>query len=107
MSRDGRRLAYESKEQNRFDVYIQPYPGPGGKMPISTEGGAEPQWSWNGRQLFYRRQNKEEVWAVDVRTACHMSCSWQTGTFAVTSLRDGLNTGVVSLVRQGTTFPSI
>ena len=33
---------------------MQPCPGPGGKWRISTEGGREPLWNRNGRELFYR-----------------------------------------------------
>jgi eukaryotic-like serine/threonine-protein kinase len=45
---------------------VQPYPGPGGKWQISTEGGNEPAWSRNGRELFYRSGNK--MMAVEVTT---------------------------------------
>ena len=48
-------------------MYVQPYPGPGGKYQISTEGGAEPLWNPNGRELFFRNGNK--MMAVDVTTA--------------------------------------
>jgi serine/threonine-protein kinase len=65
-SPDGRWIAYVSDESGRDDVYVRPYPGPGGKWLISKEGGTEPVWARNGRQLFYRRQ--DQVWEVDVRT---------------------------------------
>jgi len=42
------------------------YPGPGGKWQISTEGGTEPKWNPNGRELFYRRGDK--MMAVDIAT---------------------------------------
>ena len=45
---------------------MQPYPGPGGKWQISTEGGREPLWARNGRELFYR--NGDKMMAVDVTT---------------------------------------
>ena len=51
---------------------MQPYPGPGGKWQISTEGGTEPVWNSNGRELFYRSGNK--MMAVDIAT--------QSGFFA-------------------------
>jgi hypothetical protein len=35
-------------------VYVRPFPGPGGKWPISTGGGVFPEWSRNGKELFYR-----------------------------------------------------
>jgi hypothetical protein len=45
---------------------VQPYPGPGGKWQISTEGGTEPAWNHNGRELFYRSGNK--MMAADIAT---------------------------------------
>jgi serine/threonine protein kinase/Tol biopolymer transport system component len=65
-SPDGRWLAYISNESGRYEVYVQPYPGPGGKWQISTEGGTEPVWNPNGRELFYRSGNK--MMAVDITT---------------------------------------
>ena len=65
-SPDGRWLAYISDESGRREVYVQPYPGPGGKWQISTEGGREPVWNRNGRELFYRIGNK--MMAVDIST---------------------------------------
>lgn len=66
-SADGRWLAYISDESGRYEVYVQPYPGPGGKWQISTEGGTEPVWSRNGRELFYRSSNNKMM-AVEIKT---------------------------------------
>jgi hypothetical protein len=63
-SPDGHWLAYISDESGRQEIYVQPYPGPGGKWQISTEGGNEPAWSRNGRELFYRSGSK--MMAVEV-----------------------------------------
>ena len=65
-SPDGHWLAYVSNESGRPEVYVQPYPGPGGKWQISTEGGTEPTWNHNGKELFYRSGNK--MMALDVAT---------------------------------------
>jgi len=65
-SPDGRWLAYVSNESGRPEIYVQPYPGPGGKWQISTEGGTEPVWNRNGRELFYRSGNK--MMAVPIAT---------------------------------------
>jgi Tol biopolymer transport system component len=65
-SPDGHWLAYNSDESGRSEVYIQPYPGSGGKWQISTEGGTEPAWNPSGRELFYRNGNK--MMAVDIAT---------------------------------------
>ena len=65
-SPDGRWLAYVSDESGRDEVYMQPFPGPGGKRQISTEGGREPLWAKNGRELFYR--DGEAFLSVSVET---------------------------------------
>jgi Tol biopolymer transport system component len=65
-SPDGRWLAYASDESGRYEIYVQPYPGPGGKWQISTEGGTEPMWNPNGREMFYRSGRK--MMAVDIAT---------------------------------------
>ena len=65
-SPDGHWLAYMSDESGHYEIYIQPFPGPGGKYQISSEGGAEPVWNPNGRELFYRCGYK--MMAVDVMT---------------------------------------
>ncbi len=38
-------------------MYVRPFPGPGGKWQISTDGGIFPKWSRNGKELFYRTQD--------------------------------------------------
>jgi len=65
-SPDGRWLAYMSDESGRWETYVQPYPGPGGKWQVSREGGREPVWNPSGKELFYRNGNK--MMAVDVMT---------------------------------------
>jgi len=52
-SPDGRWLAYVSFESGSAEVYVRPFPGPGGKWQVST-GGGFPKWSPNGKELFYR-----------------------------------------------------
>jgi eukaryotic-like serine/threonine-protein kinase len=65
-SPDGHWLAYVSDESGRWEIYVQPYPGPGAKLQISTDGGMEPVWNPNGRELFYRSGDK--MMAVDIAT---------------------------------------
>jgi serine/threonine-protein kinase len=52
-SPDGHWTAYASDESGQFEVYVRPFPGPGGKWQISTGGGSVPIWSHDGRELFY------------------------------------------------------
>ncbi len=53
-SPEGRWVAFYSDESGRYEVYVRPFPGPGGKWQISTGGGRYPTWAPNGRELFYR-----------------------------------------------------
>jgi Tol biopolymer transport system component len=58
ISPDGRFLAYVSNESGRAEVYVQAFPGPGGKWQVSTEGATEPMWARRGGELFYRSGDK-------------------------------------------------
>jgi Tol biopolymer transport system component len=53
LSPDGRWIAYQSNESGRPEIYVQPFPGPGGKWQVSTSGGTMPQWRGDGKELFY------------------------------------------------------
>jgi serine/threonine-protein kinase len=57
-STDGRWLAYVSDESGPTQVYVQPYPGPGKRVQVSTQGGVEPAWSKDGKELFFRNANR-------------------------------------------------
>jgi Tol biopolymer transport system component len=52
-SPDGRLVAYASNETGRYEVYVRPFPGPGGKWRASTGGGIYPRWRRDGEELFY------------------------------------------------------
>ena len=58
-SPDGRWVAYASNESGRFEVYVQPFPGPGGKWQISSGGGSDPRWRRDGKELFYIAPDNE------------------------------------------------
>jgi serine/threonine-protein kinase len=75
-SSDGSWLAYGSDETGRWEVYVRPYPGPGPKSQISSDGGFAPVWAGSGRELFYlayrdpsREPNVFDVVSVVVTTS--------------------------------------
>ncbi len=70
-SPDGKWLAYVSDESGRNDVYVQPFPGPGPKWLVSTDGGIDPVWSRDGRELFYRQ--RDQMMAVSVASKAEFS----------------------------------
>jgi Tol biopolymer transport system component len=52
-SPDGKWVAYQSNESGSFEIYVQPFPGPGAKYQISRGGGSQVRWNPNGKELFY------------------------------------------------------
>ena len=63
-SPDGRWLVYVSAESGRDEIYVRPYPGPGGQVVVSSGGGKEAVWGRDGTELFYR--NGPQVMVVTV-----------------------------------------
>jgi Tol biopolymer transport system component len=53
VSPDGRWLAYISQESGRWEVYVQPFRRPGERVRVSPEGGGQPTWRGDGKELFY------------------------------------------------------
>ncbi|MGA2716167.1 MAG: hypothetical protein ABSG41_23970 [Bryobacteraceae bacterium] len=52
-SPDGKWVAYQSNESGRNEVYVRPFPGPGGQWQVSTGGGSSPRWRADGKELYY------------------------------------------------------
>lgn len=70
-SPDGRHVAYTSDESGRPEVYVVWLPDGSGKCQISSDGGAEPVWSRDGQELFYRVGHR--MMCVDVSRGSHLS----------------------------------
>jgi serine/threonine-protein kinase len=66
VSPDGHWLAYQSNESGRHEIYVRPFPGTDtGKWQVSTNGGMQPLWARNGRELFY--QTMEALMSVPLK----------------------------------------
>jgi hypothetical protein len=53
LSPDEHWLAYASDQTGRAEIWVRPYPGPGAAIRVSANGGDEPVWAKNGRELFF------------------------------------------------------
>ena len=58
-SPDGRFLAYTSNESGRFQVYVQTFPLSIRKWQVSTDGGYEPRWRGDGREIYYLSEDRK------------------------------------------------
>jgi len=52
-SPDGPWVAYHSNESGTHEVYVRPFPGPGGQWQVSTSGGIHPRWRRDSKELYY------------------------------------------------------
>ena len=50
---NGAWLAYQSNESGQYQVSVKPFPGAGRTLQVSTNGGTQPRWRADGRELFY------------------------------------------------------
>jgi Tol biopolymer transport system component len=62
ISPNGRWLAYTSYETGRDEVYVESFPKPGIRRQVSPDGGMQPRWRDDGRELFYLRSDQYLMW---------------------------------------------
>jgi Tol biopolymer transport system component len=81
LSPDGRWIAYQSDESGRREVYVRPFPEvDSGKWQISSAGGVEPQWSPQGKEIFFLYSGS--MMAVNVETASGFSAGVPKALFS-------------------------
>lgn len=68
LSPDGRWMAYASDESGRWQIYVQPFPPTGEQHQISADGGSEPRWRHDGRELFFLSPS-HQLMAVSISTS--------------------------------------
>ncbi len=94
LSPDGRFLAYESNESDRYEIYVRSFPGGDGKRQVSVNGGTQPRWRSDGRELYY--VEGDTLMAVSVSTESAFTLGQPQQLFeapALTRTGGGLNGG--------------
>jgi Tol biopolymer transport system component len=69
-SPNGKWIAYESDKTGRFQIYVQPFPGPGRDLAVSIDGGGQVRWNPNGTELFYIGAD-DRLMSVPIRFAAN------------------------------------
>jgi len=67
LSPDGKWIAYASDALDRVEVFVQPFPSGPGRWQVSTNGGDEPLWRRDGRELFYLSAD-QKLMSVAIRS---------------------------------------
>jgi dipeptidyl aminopeptidase/acylaminoacyl peptidase len=70
-SPDGRWVAFQAPVSSRQEIYVAPFPGPGPRRQVSTDGGTEPLWSTDGRELFF--QSGSRLMGVNITSGAAFS----------------------------------
>jgi Tol biopolymer transport system component len=67
MSPDGRWISYNSSTSGSYQIYLQPFPGPGERVTVSSSGGVQAKWRADSKELFFLSYDGTMM-AVDVAT---------------------------------------
>jgi Tol biopolymer transport system component len=72
-SPNGQYMLYASDETGQFEIFATTYPQPGPRWQVSSDGGEEPQWSYDGREIYYT--TRESMYVVQVSMANGLNLS--------------------------------
>ncbi len=102
LSPDGRWLAYMSDVSGRREVYVTAFPAAGATHLVSLEGGSEPRWSRNGRELFFKADNM--LMAVPIRSGATFWAGTPVPLFPVAPYRAARNRQQYDVAPDGQRF---
>jgi eukaryotic-like serine/threonine-protein kinase len=105
-SPDGRWLAYMSNESGRWDVFVRPVSAGSGRVQVSTDGGAWPSWSIDGRTLYFNTNGRAAAAAVHTATGLRVSAPMIIPGRGNLQLAAGRAAPDRVLVRQGGAMPA-
>ena len=61
MTSDGRWVSYSSFDSSRFEIYVQPFPGPGGRVQVSSDGGNLALWSSTKNEIYFAGNQQQRL----------------------------------------------
>ena len=81
-SPDGRWVAYETNESGRFEIVVQPFPAPTGKWQVSSNGGNQPRWRADGKELYFTAPDGKLMAAAITATGTTFMAATPVALFA-------------------------
>ena len=92
-SPDVRWIAFISNESGRDEVYVSSFPTAGGKVRVSTDGGVQPRWRRDGKELFYLSPARK-LMAVPIQAGSTLEVGAPQALFDVPFSPIGTGSGV-------------
>jgi serine/threonine-protein kinase len=105
-SPDGQSMAYMTNESGRWDVFVRPASGAGTRVQVSTDGGAWPSWSIDGRTLYFSANGQAAAAAVHTSPALAVSAPLVIPSRTDIQVASGRADANRVLVRQGGAAPA-
>ncbi len=105
-SPDGKWVAYQSNETGRYEVYVRTFspqePGGGGKWQVSVDGGVEPRWRKDGKELFFHAPDRK-LMAVEVKAGARFQAGVPRPLFQ-TRIQQSASIGRYAVTADGRRF---
>jgi Tol biopolymer transport system component len=105
LSPDSRFVAYSSDESGRQEVYLRPFPSGAGRWQASVDGGGQPRWSRDGKELFYVRDTT--LMSVSIATGEGVTLGQQQELFQSDDLRVIIASPVYDVSADGQRFLTV
>ncbi|HKY99340.1 MAG TPA: protein kinase [Gemmatimonadaceae bacterium] len=102
VSPDGKWLAYVTDESGSNEIFVQPFPGPGARVQVSSRGGDEPLWSPNGSKLYYR--DEQNVMVVTYNATSGFQVTGRQPLFPDVFVKRSLPHANYDVSRDGSSF---
>ena len=104
-SPDGKWVAYASNESGKWEIYVTSFPDAHGKWRVSTNGGEQPRWRGDGKELFYVSSDSKMM-AAPVTTGAKFDSGTPVALFPATpqQLVSRTNLFVYAVSRDGQRF---
>ena len=102
LSPDGRWLAWSGYRTGHPEIYVAPFPGVAWVRQVSHDGGIEPRWSHDGRELFFKSGSR--FMAVPVASAATLTLGTPRELFSVSGYRSARNRQQYDVAPDGRRF---